>query len=709
VTVLVPVAALFFGASILVSGQSGAKNGEWQHWGADLAGTKYSPLDQINRDNVKTLRIAWRWKADNYGPRPDGNYEATPLMIGGVLYTTAGSRRDVAAIDAATGETLWMYRYDEGNRGDIAPRRNSGRGVEYWSSPDGRDQRIILMTPGFHLIALDAKTGYPVKNFGKDGVIDLYEDFDQPIPKDGTIGSSSPALVVKDVIVTGNALLAGTAPRSKENTKGFIRGFDVRTGKRLWTFHTIPQPGEFGNDTWQNDSWAYTGNTGAWAALAGDETLGYVYVPIEGATGDFYGGHRPGNNLFADTLLCLDAKTGKRIWHYQLVHHDMWDYDIGSPPTLMDITVNGQRIRAIAQVTKQSYLYVFDRVTGKPVWPIEEKPVPKGDTPGEWYSPTQPIPTKPAPYDRQGVSEADLNDWTPELHAEALELIKQYRIGPLFTPPSVADANNRGTLQIPGNQGSENWQGASFDPETGMFYVPSVTNMSVQALQPGGMRSDMTYIGGAGGAVPAEGGGAGAGGGGGRGGAGGGAQAGGRAAGPGGGGPPTGAGPGGGGGGGGGRGRGGPIQLGPGVSRGPWGIGPQGLPMIKPPYGRITAYNMSTGDIVFQVANGDSYEWIKTHPALKGLNIPRTGRSDEGGVLVTKTLLFAGQGCGLFRSGGGGGPMFYAYDKQTGDVVNELQLPAGTCGNPMTYLLNGKQYIAVSIGAPAELIALTLQ
>jgi quinoprotein glucose dehydrogenase len=698
------LAALVVCTTMLVSGQSGTKNGEWPHWGGDLGNTKYSPLDQINRDNVKTLRIAWRWKADNYGPRPDGNYEATPLMTNGVLYTTAGSRRDAVAIDAVTGETLWMYRYDESARGDIAPRRNSGRGVEYWSSADGRDQRIILITAGYHMIALDAKTGVPVPGFGKGGVIDMYDDFDQPTPKDGTIGSSSPAVIVKDVIVAGAALLAGTAPPSKQNTKGYVRGWDVRTGKRLWTFHTIPQPGEFGNDTWQSDSWSYTGNTAVWSPFSADEDLGYVYLPVEAPTGDFYGGHRPGNNLFSDSLVCLDAKTGKRIWYFQLVHHDMWDYDTASPPTLMNVTVDGRPVRAVAQTTKQSFLYVFDRVTGKPIWPIEEKTVPSGDTPGEWYSPTQPMPSKPAPYDRQGVSESDLIDFTPELKAEALELTKAYRMGPVFTPPTVANATVRGTLQLPGNQGSALWQGAAFDPETQMLYVPSVTNMSVQALQPGGTRSDMNFIGGAGGAVPTEGGG---GGGGGR--AGGAPAAGGaRGAGA----PAVGGGRGGGagapGGGGGGRGRGGVPQLGPGVSRGPWGIGPQGLPLVKPPYGRITAYNMNTGDIVFQVANGDSYDWIKTHPALQGMNVPRTGRSDEGGILLTKTLAFAGQGCGLFRAGGGGGPMFYAYDKKTGDEINEMQLPADTCGNPMTYMVNGKQYIAVSIGAPAELIALTL-
>src|SRR5688500_5046918 len=691
-----PLMAIFAASSLMVSGQNGIKNGEWPHWGADLGNTKYSALDQINRDTVKNLRVAWRWKADNFGPRPQNNLEATPLMIGGVLFTTAGTRPSVAAIDGATGETLWTYRYDEGARGDMAPRSVS-RGVEYWS--DGTQQRILLITRGYHLISLDAKTGLPDPAFGNKGIVDLYQDFDQPMPKDGTISSTSPAVVVNNVVVVGAALQAGTAPRSKENTKGYIRGFDVRSGKRLWTFHTVPQPGEFGNDTWLNDSWAYTGNTSVWSPFSADEELGYVYLPVESATGDFYGGHRPGNNLFAGSLVCLDARTGKRVWHQQLVHHDIWDYDLASPPNLINITVNGKPIRAVAQVTKWAYLFVFDRVTGAPVWPIEERRVEAGTVPGEWYAPTQPHPTKPAPFDHQGVSEKDLNDFTPELNAEARAIVKEYKIGPLFTPPIVAGAGGlRATLQIPAAQGAALWQGAAWDPETNMLYVPSVTNMTAVALQPGGERSDMNFIGGGGG-------------GGGRGGA---APAGPRGAGPA---PaaPSGAGPAQppaarGGGGGGGRGGATPA-LGPGASRGPWGIGPQGLPLVKPPYGRVTAYNMNTGDIVWQVANGDTYEWIKTHPALKGVTIPRTGRADEGGMVITKTLAFAGQGCGLFRGGGGGGPMFYAYDKMTGAVVHELQLPANTCGNPMTYMVNNKQYIVVAVGAqnfPAELVALSL-
>src|SRR5687768_10119793 len=491
-----PLAVIFAGTSLLLSGQTGVTNGEWPHWGADLGNTKYSALDQITRDNVKNLRVVWRWKADNFGPRPQNNLEATPLMVGGVLYTTAGFRPNVVAIDAATGETLWVYRLDEGQRGDRAPRSVS-RGVEYWT--DGKQARIILVTRGYQLVSLDAKTGIPDPAFGRNGIVDLYQDFDQPPPGDGVIGSTSPAVVVRNVIVFGAAMVGGTAPRSKESAKGYIRGYDIRTGKRLWTFHTIPQPGEFGNDTWLNDSWSYTGNTTVWSPFSADEELGYLYLPVETPTGDFYGGHRPGNNLFAGSLVCLEAKTGKRVWHQQLVRHDIWDYDIASPPNLINITVNGKPIRAVAQVTKWAHLFVFDRVNGTPVWPIEDRKVEAGDTPGEWYSPTQPHPTKPAPFDQQGVQEKDLIDFTPELNAEAREIFKQYRSGPLFTPPSVRTDTVLGTLQLPGNQGSALWQGAAWDPETNMLYVPSVSNMTVQALQPGGTRSDMTYIGGAGG------------------------------------------------------------------------------------------------------------------------------------------------------------------------------------------------------------------
>ena len=632
--------------------QAGATNGEWRYYGGDAGGTKYSPLDQINKENVKDLRIAWRWKTDNFGPRTDFNLEATPLMVGGVLFTTAGWRRDVVAIDGVTGETLWMFRFEEGVRGTRAPvRAAAGRGVSHWT--DGTQSRILVVTPGYHLIALDAKTGLKVPGFGTDGVVDLFEGLDRPRPEPGQIGWNSPPTIVRDVVVIGAAHQA-LAP-TKAFVAGHIRGYDVRTGKRLWIFHTIPSPGEFGNDTWEKDSWSYTGNTGAWAAMSADEELGYVYVPTETPTNDRYGGHRPGNNLFAESLVCLDAKTGKRVWHFQMVHHGIWDYDNPTPPVLLDIVVNGRRIKAIAQTTKQAFTYVFDRATGQPVWPIEERPVPKGDVPGEWYSPTQPFPTKPAAFDRQGVTPDDLIDFTPELKAEALKIAAQYKLGPLFAPPIVAGSNGlKGVLMLPNVSGGGNWQGAAADPETGVLYVTSMTDPGVGAVSNDPKRNSMDFIGGG------EGGGAGAGT------------------------PPQGCG----------------------------AIGPQGLPLVKPPWGRFTAIDMNTGEHLWMVPNGEAPDCVKNHPALKGVTLPKTGRPERGGILVTKTLMFAGEGSGQRYVTWAGGTMFRAYDKKTGAIVSEFQLPASQTGNPMTYMIDGRQFIVVAVGArnhPSELVALSVQ
>jgi len=663
--------------------QQGAKNGEWRYYGGDAGSTKYSPLDQINETNVKELQIAWRWKSQNFGRRPDFNWEVTPLMVGGVLYATAGSRRNAVAIDAASGETLWMYRLDEGERGAVVARVQN-RGLAYWTDGKG-DERILLISPGFQLICLNAKNGHPISNFGKNGLVDLTEGLDRPVVKPGQIGSSSPAIVIRDTVIMGAALQGGTAPVSKENVPGYIRGFDVRTGKKLWTFKTIPRPGEFGNETWENDSWKYSGNTGAWAPLSGDEELGYVYIPVEMPTGDYYGGHRPGNNLFANSIVCLDARTGKRVWHHQLIHHDIWDWDVASPPILADVTVDGKKIKAVAQPTKHGFLYVFDRLSGKPVWPIEERPVPQSDVPGEKTSPTQPFPTKPAAFDRQGVSLDDLIDFTPEIKAEAVKIASQYKLGPLFTPPIVTDTGGKlATLVLPHNQGATNWPGGALDPETGIVYVSSITDPSRISLNvPEASRSDMAYVGG----------------------------------------------------GFGGRGRGGPG--GPGARGGPGGggpgagpamvfdpeamaafranrtaMGPQGLPLVKPPWGRITAINLNTGDHVWMTANGEAPEYVKNHALTKGMDLSKMGRPERSPLLVTKTLLFSADGAGLFSSSiGGGGRKFRAINKKTGQFIFEMDLPANSTGVPMTYMLNDKQYIVLPVGGigfPAELVALAV-
>ena len=501
-------------------------SGEWHYYGSDAHSTKYSPLDQINRDNVKQLQIAWRWQALNFGPRQDLNWEVTPLMVHGVLYFTAGIRRDAVAVDAATGETLWMYRLDEGERFAHAVRYNN-RGLAYWTDGQG-DERILLISPGYHLIALNAKDGRPAAGFGNDGVVELLNGLDRTSIQPGIIGATSPPIVVRDVVIVGAALGVGAAPKSKENVPGYVRGYDVHTGKLLWTFHTIAQPGEVGNDTWEEGSWKYTGNTAVWAPMSADPELGYVYLPVEMPTGDVYGGHRHGNNLFGDSLVCLDARTGKRIWYSQHVHHDVWDWDNPAAPVLLDINVNGKPIKAVAQVTKQAFVFVYDRVTGKPVWPIEERPVPQSDVPGEKSSPTQPFPTKPAPFDLQGVTTGDLADFTPEIKAEALKIAAQYKLGPIFTPPIVYDSGGKqGTLQMPGAGGGANWQGAAADPETGMLYIPSVTSPYLSALVHDPKRSEMQYI----------------------------------------------------------------------ARGGLGGIGkPMGLPLLKPPYGRITAIDLNTGD-----------------------------------------------------------------------------------------------------------------
>src|SRR5436190_4458114 len=482
-----------------LSGQSGAKNGEWRAYGGDTGHTRYSPLDQIDAGNFSKLEVAWRFKTDHLGPRPEFQFEGTPIMANGVLYSTAGTRRAVVALDPATGEEIWVHGEREGARGAAAPRQLSGRGLAYWT--DGAEERILYYTPGYRLIALDAKTGVRVGSFGQDGIVDLKLDDDQEIRPNlttGEIGIQSAPVIAKDVVIVGAAFREGGTPKVHRNNKGYVRGFDVRTGKRLWIFHTIPTPGEFGNDTWLNNSWDENGNTGVWTQITVDEDLGLAYLPVETPTSDYYGGHRPGNNLFAESLVCVDVKTGERKWHFQLVHHPLWDMDISSAPILADISVNGRAIKAVAQPTKQGFLYVFDRVTGEPVWPIQERQVEKGDVPAEWYSPTQPIPTRPPAYSRNGVSTDEMIDFTPELRAEGLKLAARYKLGPIFTPPVVGKVQGpRATLTLGTAQGGTNWPGASYDPETHIVYA-SACNACLDPLglvpPPNKEFSDATYV-----------------------------------------------------------------------------------------------------------------------------------------------------------------------------------------------------------------------
>ncbi len=666
------VTILLFGSGSLVLAQTGAPNGEWPTYGGDLGHTRYSALDQITAENFNELEVAWRFKTDSLGPVPEYQFEATPLMVNGLVYSTAGSRRAVVALDGATGELVWMYSLNEGARGAAAPRRLSGRGLAYWT--DGEQERVLYVTPGYRLVALDAKTGRAVVGFGQDGMVDLKQNNDQEIDLvAGEIGLHSTPIVAKDVVIVGAAFRTGGNPRSRSNVKGYIRGFDVRTGKRLWIFHTIPLPGEYGRETWLNDSAVYTGNTGVWAQISVDEELGLAYLPVETPTSDYYGGNRPGDNLFSESLVAIDLYTGERKWHFQLVHHGIWDHDIPCAPILIDIMIDGRLVKAVVQPTKQVFLYVFDRETGEPIWPIEERPVPAGDVPGEWYSPTQPFPTKPPAYDRQGVTIDDLIDFTPELRAEAVKVASRYKMGPLFTPPVVSKREGPlGTFIRPART---NWPGGAYDPETHILYVPSSAAFSALGIVPPDPgQSDLEYI--QGNAITGP-----------RRTAGAGSQVGGgqRVV-------------SGGGGGAGGQSGGGGTTV-------------RGLPLFKPPWGQISAVDMDQGEILWQVPHGETPDNVRHHPALAGLEIPRTGRTGAPGVLVTKTLVISGESGSFTTPSGLRGAMLRAYDKTTGQEVGEVYMRAPQSGSPMTYMLNGSQYVVVAISGgiySGELLAFRL-
>jgi glucose dehydrogenase len=616
---------------------TGVDQGDWPYYHGSETSLRYSPLDQINADNVANLEVAWRFSTKNFGPPTDYVNPSTPLEVDGVLYANIGTTRNVVALDAKTGQVLWLWRSQEGDRFDHAPRKGSGRGVAYWR--EGDKARVIDVTPGYQLVSLDAETGIPDPTFGENGIVDLYlglRNADDPRYPYPDIGLSAPPLVMNDVIVVGAAHRTGGRPRSKFNTKGDVRGFDVHTGELLWTFHTIPERGEVGFETWLDEGVEFTGNSGVWAPISGDSELGIVYLPVEDPTGDYYGGDRPGANLFSSGLVALDVKTGERKWHYQFIHHDIWDWDVPSAPLITDLP-NGRKV--VMSVTKQSWVYAFDRVTGEPIWPIVERPVPAGDVPGEWYSPTQPFPTHPAPFDRQGFGEDDLIDFTPELRALALEAVKDFRLSPtIYTPPSLADApdGTRGLLSLPSSTGGANWEGSALDPETGILYVPSRTQLQVLALAKN-PDSDIELSQGFGVRVPRI----------------------------------------------------------------------QGLEIVKPPYGRITAIDMNSGDHLWMIANADTPDRIKNHALLEGVDLPRTGVPTRSGIFVTKSLLFQAEGTGA----AGASPIFRAIDKATGDIVAEIELPFNQTGLPFTYEHEGKQYIAMFMGgagSPAELVALAL-
>jgi quinoprotein glucose dehydrogenase len=617
-----------FALSVLIGFPAYAQTGkvqrtatEWSSYGGDKASSKYSPLDQIGTDNFNRLKVAWTWRSAEEAITKANPalrtwvWESTPLMVDGVLYVST-SLSQVAAIDAATGKTKWLYDPQTWKNGTPSNNGFVHRGVAYWA--DGDDQRILFGTGDGYLISLNAKTGKPISTFGRNGRIDLTRGLGRPV--------------------------------EQEMPPGDVRGFDVRTGKQLWQFRSIPREGVFGNETWEQGSWKTTGAANVWTMMSADEELGYVYLPFGTSANDHFGGQRPGDGLFGDSLVALDARTGQRVWHFQLAHHGLWDYDLPAAPNLIDIRVDGRPVKAVAQVSKQGFVYVFDRVTGRPVWPIEERPVPQSTVPGERSSPTQPFPTRPAPFDRQGITEDDLIDFTPELRKQALAILQKYNYGPLFTPPSL----QKPTILMPGIAGGASWAGAAFDPETSLLYVPSntipyaatLTRSSVPGVDYAGRMRRVETI--------------------------------------------------------------------------------QGVPIWKPPYSRLTAIDMNTGDHRWMAPVGDL---AQSNPALKQLGLSALGRPARGHVLLTKTLLIVGQEGNTQREESAGresdaqrgvtagtsfevrDPKLVAYDKATGKLVGEVALPRNATGAPMTYLLNGKQFIAVPTGGanlPAELIVLAL-
>lgn len=654
--------------------------GEWPTYGGDLANTKYSPLDQINAANFKSLHIAWRAKSPDAFlsmTLPDGtewtaeskvifeelmridpkrwrdnqppfvqNYKATALMVGGTLYVNSPSSVG-AAFDARTGALKWIYNpksYEAGTT-TLTLRWNQ-RGVAYWRDPStslragASDERIYWGTGDGYLVAVNAKTGRPIDGFGVNGRVDLMEGL--PRARRGTrdylnaltYSVQSPPIVVKDMVITPASI--SSLIKTKEQIPGWIRAFDARTGKVRWTYQPIPQKGEFGSDTWRDGSNEYAGKVTVWTIMSADEELGLLYLPTNTTAPDFYGAHRLGDNLFAESVVALDLNTGKRVWHFQTVHHGLWDYDNPAAPNLLDITVHGTRVKALAQITKQGYVYTFDRATGKPIWPITETPVPPSDVPGEQASPTQPIPSKPAPFEYQGVTVNDLADFTPEIRAMAEKAIQGFRSGPLFTPPSI-----EGTLVRPGTTGGANWSGAAVDPATGMLYVPSRNAYAVTKLSPPdqALNSNLLYM-----QTPGR----------------------------------------------------NPRM-------------PEGLPLFKPPYSRMTAIDMNSGNHAWMVPTGGG-DRIRHNPRLKAMNLPPVGGDITlSGPLLTKTLLIYA----LTTGGSTGGPRLVAFDKATGQELASTDLPGAAIGTPMTYSIDGKQYISITVQGRTptdipELLALKL-
>jgi quinoprotein glucose dehydrogenase len=642
----------------IVNGQN-IEDGEWGYFGGDNKFNRYSPLDLINANNVDQLSIVWRRDAtaaslrDDYnGMGFEKNLRSTPLLIDGVLYAP-NIFGLVEAFDPATGETVWTQEPYQQTLLEAAGI--SSRGIAHWQQ--GIDRRLMVVR-GSYLYALNPQTGEPFPDFGREepGRINLAYS---AANANNFALTTSPLVIGNTAVIGGFLNGAGDGGSRKEAAPENIRGFDVRTGELKWEFNVVPQAGEFGYDTWEEGSAEWSGDIGSWCCLSADNELGIVYVPLGAPTSAYYGGHRPGDNLYANSLVALDAETGKRIWHFQMIHHDLWEYDNSSPPILGDITVNGRSIKAVMQANKNGFVYVFDRTNGEPVWPIVETPVPQSIVEGEATSATQPIPSKPPAFDRQGITLDDLIDFTPALRNQALELVDNFTLGPLYTPPSPwIEGGNQGTLTLPNTWGAGNWNTGAFDPETGMYFAVSYTKTDNLGIAPTTSDSaTMTHT----------------------------------------------------------------------IAQGsPNAPAIQGLPLVKPPYGRVTALNMNTGELEWSVANGDG---ARDHPLLRDLDLPPLGIPNRPAPLVTKSLLFVGEGSdavvGTVPGGGGAydgpdtgydeswrwGTLFRAYDKSSGITVFEIDLAAGTTGAPMTYMHEGKQYIVVAVSSRAtdpEWIALGL-
>ncbi len=643
-----PIAAIVAAVGLLAAAPPGAAqvpDGEWHAFGRDAANTKYSPLDQITAENFLDLEVAWRWTSlsravaeSNERIRPSG-YKGTPLVVDGIVYAITALGQ-VAALDAGTGAEVWTYDpriYTQMERPPNTGWRH--RGVAYWRDAAGDDARIIVASHDLRLVALNAKTGERYPDFGTGGMVDLREGLGRPIDA-RRMTYSTPVAVAGDTVIVGS-IVQDTEVTQREASPGHVRAYDVRTGALKWVFHTIPQGDEFGADTWQRESWRYAGHTNVWATMAIDTELGLVYLPTSTPSNDWYGGLRPGDNLFAESIVAVDIETGQRVWHFQAIHHGLWDWDFPTGPNLIDITVDGRSIRALAQVSKQGFTYVFDRATGDPVWPIEERPVPQGNVPGEWYSPTQPFPTKPPPFDRQGITSDDVIDFTPELREEAIAIVdRRARFGPIFSPPVLRGAE-KPVIQVPGAGGGANWQGAAVDPETGMLYVSSSSSLILVEVVPYDPPATVGYF------------------------------------------------------------------------TDPWGVGlsgPQGLPLFKPPYKRVTAIDLNRGEHAWQVPHGDG---PRRHQAIAHLDLGPLGGGGgvSSGLLVTPTLLIMNHGARDVDGEAASARAISAYDKATGEYLGAIPLPAPPGANPVTYLHDGRQHLLIGIGTGAddsELIALSL-